>query len=228
MSNFISAILPKNTPIGPDPLSDEKLALILKNEFPDWKIVNSPLPTDTFILKKEIYREYVFNDFDSVILFMSKVAVGCNIFPHHPRWENTWTTLKVWLSTWDIEHIITYKDIMLARYMDKIYTDFDKPNENLHTSARKKTEHSNFLKKLQSLIGENKLVEAIEKVFEYNSLNPEDDKTEEVILLKSRLTRVQNDYLNNTIKREDFELEITKLSQSLLKIIKNLSNGEIK
>lgn len=213
--------LPQNPPIGPDPLSDDKLNLILKTEFPDWKIVNSPLPTDTFIIKKEIYREYIFNDFDSVILFMTKVAIGCNIFPHHPRWENTWTTLKVWLSTWDIEHIITYKDIMLARYMEKIYSEFERPNENLHTAVRKKKEHNNFIKKLQTLIGENKLVEAINKVFEYNSLNPEDGKTEEIILLKSRLTRVQNENLNNTIKREDFELEITRISQSLLKIIKN-------
>lgn len=217
--------LPKNPPIGPDPLSDEKLNLILKNEFPKWKIVNSPLPTDTFIIKKELYREYIFNDFDSVILFMSKVAVGCNIFPHHPRWENTWTTLKVWLSTWDIEHIITYKDIMLARYMDKVYTEFDRPNENLHTSVRKKTEHNNFIKKLQSLIGENKLVEAIDKLFEYNALNPEDTKTDEIILTKGKLTRLQNDYFHkNFIKREDFELEMGKLSQSLLHIIKNLAH----
>ncbi|MBK8080618.1 MAG: 4a-hydroxytetrahydrobiopterin dehydratase [Saprospiraceae bacterium] len=62
-------------------------------------MVNFHLQTDLFIVKKELYRAYNFNDFDSVILFMLKVAVGCNIFPHHPRWENTWTTLKVWLST---------------------------------------------------------------------------------------------------------------------------------
>ena len=60
MSNSIPSKthLPQNPPIGPDPLSDEKLNLILKNEFPERKIVNSSFPTDTFIMKKRLYRQF--------------------------------------------------------------------------------------------------------------------------------------------------------------------------
>ena len=44
MTSSSIIILPKNTPIGPDLLLNEKLGKILEAEFPNWKIVNSQLP----------------------------------------------------------------------------------------------------------------------------------------------------------------------------------------
>ena len=55
---------------------------------------------------------------------MNEVAPGCDIAIHHPRWENIWKTVKVYLTTWDIGHRISDRDIQLARYLDQAYSDF--------------------------------------------------------------------------------------------------------
>src|ERR1700712_5252082 len=115
---------PQNFPIPPDRLDKKKLLLILERELTDWKVVISPLPENPSQNRVELFREYIFKTFDQVLEYMSKVATICNTLPHHPRWENTWTTLKIYLSTWDSDHIITFKDIMLARHMESIYKDY--------------------------------------------------------------------------------------------------------
>jgi pterin-4a-carbinolamine dehydratase len=43
---------------------------------------------------------------------------------HHPRWENMWSTVKVWLSTWDIEFQPSRYDVRLARMLDQAYKKF--------------------------------------------------------------------------------------------------------
>lgn len=85
MNKDIKKDFPQKFPIEPDALSEDKLSRILEEELTEWKVVSSPLPDNPFVTKNELYREYRFEDFDKVIEFMTKVAVGCNIFPHHPR-----------------------------------------------------------------------------------------------------------------------------------------------
>ena len=55
---------------------------------------------------------------------MSQVAKGCDIANHHPRWENLWKTLRVFLTTWNIGHKISDRDIQLAKYFDSAYAEF--------------------------------------------------------------------------------------------------------
>lgn len=55
---------------------------------------------------------------------MTQVAQGCDIAMHHPRWENIWKTVRVYLTTWDIGHRISDRDIQLARYFDRAYVEF--------------------------------------------------------------------------------------------------------
>jgi len=54
-----------------------------------------------------------------------QVAPACDIANHHPRWENNWKTLRIWLTTWDAAQRITSRDIDLARYFDDVYADYD-------------------------------------------------------------------------------------------------------
>ncbi len=42
---------------------------------------------------------------------------------HHPRWENQWRTVTVYLSTWDIGFRISQLDIDLAGILDRIYKE---------------------------------------------------------------------------------------------------------
>ena len=115
----------ENIPIGSDSLEEGRLELILDRELKEWKVVKSTLPENPIISRTELYREYRFKNFNSVMEYMNKVATECNRIPHHPRWENTWATLKVWLTTWDVEHTISLKDIKLARFMDETFNEYE-------------------------------------------------------------------------------------------------------
>jgi pterin-4a-carbinolamine dehydratase len=44
---------------------------------------------------------------------------------HHPRWENTWRTVSIWLSTWDIGHKPSALDIELAEVIESVYKRYD-------------------------------------------------------------------------------------------------------
>lgn len=213
---------PQKFPIGPDALSEDKLKRILEEELTDWKIVSSPLPDNPFVLRVELYREYRFEDFDKVLQFMTEVAIGCNIFPHHPRWENTWTTLRVWLTTWDITHIISYKDIMLARYMERVYEKYVLISDNTHTSSRKEKEKKEFMDRIRQLIAKDEIEQAFERITEYSTLNRENAITEELILLTSRFNSIRREKRLDKMAWENAEREINKIRVSLLELLNTI------
>lgn len=156
---------PKNFPIPPDALSPEKLDLILKQELMEWKVVHSPLPENPFIERAELYREFIFRDFQQVLEYMQKVGAICDLLPHHPRWENTWTSLKVYLTTWDSVHIISYKDIMLARHMEQVYDAYGHNLVDVQAGIRLAEGQKNFVREIRMLKDNGNLEKA------FNTLN---------------------------------------------------------
>jgi len=108
------------------PVSEEHLRLALNGPLKNWEVYESPLPEDPSVTRSELFRAYKFCDFKDVISFMSMVAPGCDIANHHPRWENIWATLRVYLTTWNIDHKISDRDLQLAKYFDSSYRDFMK------------------------------------------------------------------------------------------------------
>jgi pterin-4a-carbinolamine dehydratase len=213
---------PKKFPIGPDPLGEEKLSRILGEELTEWKIIHSPLPEDPTSMKAELYREYLFEDFDKVIEYMAKVAVGCNILPHHPKWVNTWTTLRVYLTTWDITHIISYKDIMLARYMDRVYEEYANLADNVHTKGRTQKEKENFKKKIRELVMKDQLEEAFKNMDSYIALNPELNEKTDLIIIINRFTRYQVKKRTGGASSDELEREINKITADFLEILNSL------
>jgi len=115
---------PPPPPDKPDPVSEEKLEAALKTSLQSWKKVESSLPGNPGEIRIELFREFKFKKFLDAIEFMSLVAPGCDIAMHHPRWENIWTTLSVYLSTWDIGHRISDRDLQLALYFDRAFSKF--------------------------------------------------------------------------------------------------------
>lgn len=115
---------PVPPPETPDPISDESLEIALKGTLSQWRKVVSPLPEKPDTVRTELFREYKFKNFRDAIGFMSEVAPGCDIAIHHPRWENIWATLRVYLTTWDIGHRISDRDIQLAKYFDTAHKEF--------------------------------------------------------------------------------------------------------
>lgn len=72
----------------------------------------------------ELYREYAFTRFEDATAFMAETSPAINEGSHHPRWENFWTTVRVWLSTWDIEFQPSRYDVELAQWLDRAYLEF--------------------------------------------------------------------------------------------------------
>ena len=56
---------------------------------------------------------------------MSVAARHISTVEHHPRWENIWRTVTVWLTTWDIGSQPSVLDIELAGYLDQLFKPYD-------------------------------------------------------------------------------------------------------
>jgi pterin-4a-carbinolamine dehydratase len=108
----------------PDPVSEEKIQIALQNSLSKWKKVISQLPEDPGKVRVELFRQYKFKTFMDAISFMHHVAPACDVALHHPRWENVWKTLRIYLTTWDIDHQISDRDIQLAKYFDYAFSLF--------------------------------------------------------------------------------------------------------
>ena len=94
----------------------------------------------------ELYREYVFNRFEDATAFMAETSAEINRGQHHPRWENFWTTVRVWLSTWDIEFKPSTYDLVLAKWLDQAYRDFRLPSRHDGSNV----EHDTTIKRLDT------------------------------------------------------------------------------
>jgi len=213
---------PQKFPIGPDQISSIKLNRILSEELTEWKIVKSPLPENPFIERSELFREYLFEDFDKVIGFINQISVGCNIFCHHPRWENTWTTLRVFLTTWDARHIISYKDIMLARFMDKTFSEYSTESKNEYTEIGNLKAKKDFSDNIINLIKNNNLEKAFKAITDYSTLNREKDISDELVLLTARFNDIQKEKRIGQIPWEDTQREIRQIRKSLLELLKEI------
>lgn len=107
--------------VKPKPLSDEDLETALAALLHGWDVVTSELPEDPAQTRVELPRDFVFPSFLDVLAFMSDVADFADKANHHPRWENIFKTLRVYLTTWDIGPRISPLDIQLAQVFDRTY-----------------------------------------------------------------------------------------------------------
>src|SRR6478752_508961 len=94
---------------------------------PGWSIVSSPLPGEYPKTRTELMRQFRFLSFARAIAFMQAAVPHINQVNHHPRWENVFKTVTVWLSTWDTGHVVSKLDFDLARYLDELYASSKTP-----------------------------------------------------------------------------------------------------
>jgi len=89
-------------------LQDEELhELVVK--IPGWQINN-----------KQIQREFKFSNFIEAFSFMTKIALICEKYNHHPSWENVYSKVIIRLSTHDVGGI-TNLDQTLASEINKVF-----------------------------------------------------------------------------------------------------------
>jgi ribonuclease HI/pterin-4a-carbinolamine dehydratase len=70
--------------------------------------------------KHGLYRQFNFENFKEAWAFMQKVAELAEEFQHHPRWENEWSVVQIWLITHEGGQKITDKDRQLAEAIDAL------------------------------------------------------------------------------------------------------------
>lgn len=73
-------------------------------------------------IKDQYYKEFEFKDFSEAFEFMKRVAEEAESRQHHPKWENVWNKVRIWLTTHDAGSKVTEKDKSLAKAIDEIYT----------------------------------------------------------------------------------------------------------
>jgi ribonuclease HI/pterin-4a-carbinolamine dehydratase len=87
--------------------------------------------------KHGLYKQFVFDDFKQAWAFMERVAAAANRLDHHPRWQNEWNVVDIWLSTHDEGMKITDRDSELANTIDTLV---ENPTQHdLETDVAKNT-----------------------------------------------------------------------------------------
>ena len=72
------------------------------------------------IKSEQIQREFFFSNFIEAFSFMTKVALICEKYNHHPNWENVYSKVIIRLNTHDLGGI-TNLDQTLASEINKIF-----------------------------------------------------------------------------------------------------------
>lgn len=71
--------------------------------------------------KHGLYRQFNFENFKEAWAFMEKVAAIAERHQHHPRWENEWSVVQIWLITHEGGQKITDKDRKMSVEIDQAY-----------------------------------------------------------------------------------------------------------
>ena len=77
--------------------------------------------------KHGLYKQFNFTDFREAFTFMGKVAEVAEQMRHHPRWENEWNVVQIWLQTHEEQGKITDKDRALAQAIDAVVANETPP-----------------------------------------------------------------------------------------------------
>ena len=72
------------------------------------------------INSRQIQREFNFTNFIEAFSFMTKVALICEKYNHHPNWENVYSKVMIRLNTHDLGGI-TNLDQTLASEINKLF-----------------------------------------------------------------------------------------------------------
>ena len=88
--------------------NEELKELVVK--IPGWEI-NS----------KHIEREFNFNNFIDAFSFMTKIALICEKYNHHPNWENVYSKVIIRLSTHDLGGITNLDQTLASEIMSLIH-----------------------------------------------------------------------------------------------------------
>ncbi|MDP3518169.1 MAG: 4a-hydroxytetrahydrobiopterin dehydratase [Pseudohongiella sp.] len=97
---------------------------LLLSELKQWEIIEHGAQGNG---RRELHRIYEFKTFEAAFQFMSAAATRIiSAQDHHPRWENMYKRVEVWLSTFDMEDQISDRDLKLARSLEQLWEELGK------------------------------------------------------------------------------------------------------
>jgi ribonuclease HI len=73
--------------------------------------------------KHGLYKQFNFKNFKAAWAFMTRVAELAEQYQHHPRWENDWSVVQIWLITHEGGQGITAKDHEMADAIDALLAE---------------------------------------------------------------------------------------------------------
>jgi ribonuclease HI len=79
--------------------------------------------------KHGLYKQFNFENFKEAWSFMVQVAALAEAQQHHPRWENEWSVVQIWLITHEGGETITDKDRFMATAIDAIFDKKQIPDQ---------------------------------------------------------------------------------------------------
>jgi ribonuclease HI len=91
------------------------------------------------ITKHGLYKQFVFQDFKDAWSFMQRVSAEIDRLDHHPRWQNEWNVVEIWLSTHEEHMEITDLDRELSNIIDTLVSPSQ--NNSLVDNDAEKTTH---------------------------------------------------------------------------------------
>jgi pterin-4a-carbinolamine dehydratase len=109
-------------------LSREEISSALE-AWSGWTIGDSDVPGREPLKRTEFRKAYEFRSFEDAMSFMTAATQHISAVGHHPRWENIWRTVTVWLTTWDIGYKPSKLDLELAIELDKLYKNYQPPKK---------------------------------------------------------------------------------------------------
>jgi pterin-4a-carbinolamine dehydratase len=107
-------------PVKPSTPEEIQAALA---QLADWKVVERT-PTESDHSHSELYRLFEFGSFADAMHFMLTASRFIHMSDHHPSWQNTYSKVQVWLTTGELHHRLSQKDIVLARYLDGLFQQY--------------------------------------------------------------------------------------------------------
>jgi ribonuclease HI/pterin-4a-carbinolamine dehydratase len=70
-----------------------------------------------------LYKKFEFKNFDEAFSFMQKVAEIARNRNHHPKWQNQWNIVEIWLATHESDNQITEQDRQMADAVDSLLNE---------------------------------------------------------------------------------------------------------
>jgi pterin-4a-carbinolamine dehydratase len=110
------------TDMPPSPSTPEEIKAALVH-LPGWDVVQRT-PGGSDHAHSELHRLFEFTSFSDAMHFMATASRFINVTDHHPCWQNVYSKVEVWITTGELKHQLSVKDLTLAHYLEGLFQQY--------------------------------------------------------------------------------------------------------